>query len=195
MGEETQDDFIDYSKAAKYQLFILFFFLGILNTLGKYLVINGERLLAIQLKMDSYIPIYTSVLTVISMVARILNSKLCLKVSYKIRIIIVCILNILGYISMFAVLKLHEGVLNEMKELCFILSFIPSSFLGACYAFGESAILAYLRLFPKTLIAGWMSGTAISGFISVFLNFLTQLKQKFYYYPQLKYKNNFFRGG
>ena len=36
-------------------------------------------------------------------------------------------------------------------------------------------MIAYLRLFPKTLIAGWTSGTGVSGCISGFLNLLTQL--------------------
>ena len=36
-------------------------------------------------------------------------------------------------------------------------------------------MIAYLRLFPKTLIAGWSSGTGLSGLISGFLNLLTQL--------------------
>jgi hypothetical protein len=36
-------------------------------------------------------------------------------------------------------------------------------------------MLAYLRLFPKTLIAGWSSGTGLSGIISGGLNLLSQL--------------------
>ena len=36
-------------------------------------------------------------------------------------------------------------------------------------------MIAYLRLFPKTLIAGWSSGTGVSGIISGGLNLLTQL--------------------
>ena len=36
-------------------------------------------------------------------------------------------------------------------------------------------MIAYLRLFPKTLIAGWSSGTGLSGLISGGLNFLSQL--------------------
>ena len=36
-------------------------------------------------------------------------------------------------------------------------------------------MIAYLRLFPKTLIAGWSSGTGLSGIISGGLNLLTQL--------------------
>jgi len=104
-----------------------------------------------------------------------INSKLCLKVSYKKRVIIIMFSNIFGYVSMFGVLKLHNGPLNGMNVLCFILSFIPCFFLGASYAFGESAMIAYLRLFPKTLIAGWSSGTGVSGIISGGLNLLTQL--------------------
>jgi hypothetical protein len=125
--------------------------------------------------MNDYVPIYTSVSVLFSIVIRMINSKLCLKVSYKKRAIIICFSNILGYVSMFGVLKLHDGPLNSMKELCFALSFIPCFFLGASYAFGESAMIAYLRLFPKTLIAGWTSGTGVSGCISGFLNLLTQL--------------------
>ena len=175
MNDLEENDFEGYTKSAKYQLFSLFFFLGVLNHLGTILVMTGGRLLAKQLDMGDYVSLYTAVSTVFNLAIRLLNSKLCLKVSYKKRVIIICFTNIFGYVSMFGILKLHEGPLNDMKVLCFILSFIPCFLLGASYAFGESAMIAYLRLFPKTLIAGWTSGTGVSGCISGFLNFLTQL--------------------
>ena len=175
MEDLIEDEFAGYTRAAKYQLYALFFFLGVLNHLGTILVMTGGRLLARQLNMDDYVPIYTSVSTVFNLAIRLLNSKFCLKVSYKKRVIIICFMNITGYLTMFGVLKLHEGPLNSMKELCFVLSFIPCFLLGASYAFGESAMIAYLRLFPKTLIGGWSSGTGVSGCISGLLNFLTQL--------------------
>ena len=173
--EEQDDDFQGYTKAAKYQLFVLFFFLGIINHLGTILVMTGGRLLAFELKMDDYVTIYTSVATIFSVLTRIINSKLCLKVSYKKRVVIICFWMMAGYLSMFAVLTLHKTILKKYNVLCFILSFIPCFFLGSSYAFGESAMIAYLRLFPKTLIAGWSSGTGLSGLISGFLNFLSQL--------------------
>ena len=175
MEDVIENEFEGYTKSAKIQLYTLFFFLGVLNHLGTILVMTGGRLLAKQLDMSDYVPIYTSVSTVFSIVIRMINSRLCLKVSYKKRVIIIMFCNVFGYISMFGVLKLHEGPLHDLKELCFVLSFIPCFFLGASYAFGEAAMLAYLRLFPKTLIAGWTSGTGVSGIISGFLNFLTQL--------------------
>ena len=55
-----QDEFFGYTKAAKYQLFILFFFLGIINHLGTILVMTGGRLLAYELEMKDYVTIYTS---------------------------------------------------------------------------------------------------------------------------------------
>jgi hypothetical protein len=173
--ENEEDDFYGYSKAEKYKLFILFFFLGIINHLGTILVMTGGRLLAFELEMRDYVTIYTSVATVFSVLTRIINSKLCLKVSYKKRVVIICFWMMAGYLSMFAVLLLHETILEKHNVLCFILSFIPCFFLGSSYAFGESAMIAYLRLFPKTLIAGWSSGTGLSGLISGFLNFLSQL--------------------
>ena len=173
--ENPDDDFQGYSKAAKYQLFILFFFIGIINHLGTILVMTGGRLLAFELEMRDYVTIYTSVATIFSVLTRVINSKLCLKVSYKKRVVIICFWMMAGYLSMFAVLQLHESVLEEHNILCFILSFIPCFFLGSSYAFGESAMIAYLRLFPKTLIAGWSSGTGLSGLISGSLNFLSQL--------------------
>ena len=175
MEDLIEDEFAGYTRAAKYQLYALFFFLGVLNHLGTILVMTGGRLLSIQLGMNNYVPIYISVSTVFNLAIRLLNSKFCLKVSYKKRVIIICFMNITGYLTMFGVLKLHEGPLNRMKELCFVLSFIPCFLLGASYAFGESAMIAYLRLFPKTLIGGWSSGTGVSGCISGLLNFLTQL--------------------
>ena len=172
---EQEDDFFGYRKSAKYQLFVLFFFLGIINHLGTILVMTGGRLLAYELEMREYVTIYTSVSTIFSVFTRMINSKLCLKVSYKKRVVIICFWMMAGYLSMFAVLQLHETILEENNVLCFILSFIPCFFLGSSYAFGESAMIAYLRLFPKTLISGWSSGTGFSGLISGGLNFLSQL--------------------
>lgn len=170
-----EDDFFGYTKAAKYQLFILFFFIGIINHLGTILVMTGGRLLAYELEMKDYVTIYTSVATIFSVFTRIINSKICIKVSYKKRVVFICFWMMAGYLSMFAVLTLHETILEDNNVLCFILSFIPCFFLGSSYAFGESAMLAYLRLFPKTLIAGWSSGTGLSGIISGGLNLLSQL--------------------
>ena len=173
--DEDPDDFKGYSSFDKYQLFGLFFCLGIINHLGTILVMTGGRLLAYELEMKDYVTIYTSVATIFSVVTRIINSKLCLKVSYKKRVFIISFWMLLGYLSMFAVLTLHQTILEGYNVLCFILSFIPCFFLGSSYAFGESAMIAYLRLFPKTLIGGWSSGTGLSGMISGGLNFLSQL--------------------
>ena len=81
-----EDDFQGYSRTSKYLLFFLFFWLGIINHLGTILVMNGGRLLAFELGMDKYLQIYTSVSTIFSILTRLINSKLCLKVSYKKRI-------------------------------------------------------------------------------------------------------------
>ena len=88
--ENPDDDFQGYSKAAKYQLFILFFFIGIINHLGTILVMTGGRLLAFELEMRDYVTIYTLVATIFSVLTRVINSKLCLKVSYKKRVVIIC---------------------------------------------------------------------------------------------------------
>lgn len=175
LEQNEKDDFEGYSTSAKIQLFGLFFFIGILNHLGTILVMTGGRLLTIELNMKPYVTIYTSVATIFSIFTRMVNSKLCLKVSYKKRVLIICFWMMLGYLSMFLVLTMHETILNDYNALCFVLSFVPCFFLGSSYAFGESAMIAYLRLFPKTLIAGWSSGTGVSGIISGGLNLLTQL--------------------
>ena len=172
---DGEDDFKGYTKLSKFLLFFLFFWLGIINHLGTILVMNGGRLLAFELKMDKYLQIYTSVSTVFAVLTRLINSKLCLKVSYKKRIYFLSVWMMVGYLSMYAVLQLHETVLDGYNVLCFILSFIPCFFLGSSYAFGEAAMVAYLRLFPKTLIAGWSSGTGLSGLISGSLNLTSQL--------------------
>ena len=179
-GED--EDFRGYSRTSKYLLFFLFFWLGIINHLGTILVMNGGRLLAFELNMSEYLQIYTSVATIFSILTRVINSKLCLKVSYKKRIFILSFWMMAGYLSMYAILELHSTVLKGKKEydtLCFILSFVPCFFLGSSYAFGEAAIIAYLRMFPKTLIAGWSSGTGLSGLISGCLNLTTQLVDGF----------------
>ena len=173
--KDEEDDFKGYTKLSKFLLFFLFFWIGIINHLGTILVMNGGRLLAFELGMKDYIQIYTSIATIFAVATRLINSKLCLKVSYKKRIYLLSLWFMIGYLSMFGVLQLHETVLDGYNVLCFVLSFIPCFFLGSSYAFGEAAMVAYLRLFPKTLIAGWSSGTGLSGLISGGLNLTSQL--------------------
>ncbi len=173
------DDFKGYTTKAKYQLFGLFFAIGIINHLGTILVMTGGRLLSKELDMDDYLPIYTSASILFALFTRLINSKLCVKLSYKKRIYFLCFWMIAGYFLMFLVLLLHDTGLKNNNSFCFVLSFIPCFFLGSSYAFGESAILAYLRLYPKILIAGWSSGTGVSGIVGGLLNFLSQLNDNF----------------
>ena len=126
-----------------------------------------------------YLPIYTSASILFALFTRLINSKLCVKLSYKKRIYFLCFWMIAGYFLMFLVLLLHDTGLKNNNSFCFVLSFIPCFFLGSSYAFGESAILAYLRLYPKILIAGWSSGTGVSGIVGGLLNFLSQLNDNF----------------
>ena len=173
--KNDEDDFKGYSKLSKFLLFFLFFWIGIINHMGTILVMNGGRLLAFELGMNKYLQLYTSASTIFAIFTRLINSKLCLKVSYKKRIYFLSLWFMIGYLSMYAVLELHDTVLDGYNVLCFVLSFIPCFFLGSSYAFGEAAMVAYLRLFPKTLIAGWSSGTGLSGLLSGSLNLMSQL--------------------
>ena len=175
---EFDDDFKGYTRRSKLLLFLFFFCLGIINHLGTILVMNGGRLLAIELNMKEYLQFYTGGSIVFAILTRLVNSKFCLKISYKKRIYFLCVWFMLGYLSMFIILQLQES-LKKYKGLCFGLSFIPCFFLGSSYAFGEAAMLSYLRLFPKTLIAGWSSGTGISGIISALLNLSSQMSDGF----------------
>ena len=173
------DDFKGYTSEAKYKLFALFFSLGIINHLGTILVMTGGRLLAKELGMEDYLTIYTSASILFAFFTRIINSKLFVKLSYKKRIYFLCFWMLAGYFLMFLVLLLHDTGLSNHDTFCFILSFIPCFFLGSSYAFGESAIISYLRLYPKTLLGGWSSGTGVSGIIGGLLNFLSQLNDNF----------------
>jgi len=176
---EFEDDFKGYTRRSKLLLFLFFFCLGIINHLGTILVMNGGRLLAIELGQKDYLQFYTIGSIVFAILTRLVNSKLCLKISYKKRIYFLCVWFMLGYLSMFIILQLNDTYLKDSGGLCFVLSFIPCFFLGSSYAFGEAAMLSYLRLFPKTLIAGWSSGTGISGIISALLNLSSQMSDGF----------------
>ena len=176
---EFEDDFKGYTRRSKLLLFLFFFCLGIINHLGTILVMNGGRLLAIELGQKDYLQFYTIGSIVFAILTRLVNSKLCLKISYKKRIYFLCVWFMLGYLSMFIILQLNDTYLKDSGGLCFVLSFIPCFFLGSSYAFGETAMLSYLRLFPKTLIAGWSSGTGISGIISALLNLSSQMSDGF----------------
>ena len=176
---EFNDDFKGYTRRSKLLLFLFFFCLGIINHLGTILVMNGGRLLAIELGKNKFLQFYTIGSIVFAILTRLVNSKFCLKISYKKRIYFLCVWFMLGYLSMFIILQLQETSLKPYDGLCFGLSFIPCFFLGSSYAFGETAMLSYLRLFPKTLIAGWSSGTGISGIISALLNLSSQMSDGF----------------
>ena len=175
---EFEDDFKGYTRRSKLLLFLFFFCLGIINHLGTILVMNGGRLLAIELGRKDFLQFYTIGSIVFAILTRLVNSKFCLKISYKKRIYFLCVWFMLGYLSMFIILQLQES-LKIYEGLCFGLSFIPCFFLGSSYVFGEAAMLSYLRLFPKTLIAGLSSGTGISGILSALLNLSSQMSDGF----------------
>lgn len=84
-----------------------------------------------------------------------------------------------AYVSLFLILKLVPRKEGEEKgdydTLGFCLTLIPSFIMGTGYAFGESTILGYLRLFPKELVGGWSSGTGLSGLTGACLNLLVKL--------------------
>ena len=168
-----------YPKKIKIALYFLFFCLGIMNHLGTILVQTGARLLAKELGMEKYLYFYSTSCIIFSSIMRVLNSKFFIKVPYKKRVIALSILMIFGYLSMFIILKLHHSKLENQNTLCFLLSLIPSCLLGASYAFGENAILAYLKLFPKEFLGGWSSGTGLSGLTSASLNLSSQLINNF----------------
>lgn len=173
---KIDDDFKDFNPNDKWKALGLFFAIGIINHLGIILVITGARILAKELKMDNYLTFYSFSSIIFAFITRLINSNFLLRVAYSKRVFFISIFNVVGYASMFLILLLHNTILSSYHSLCFVLSFIPCLFLGASYAFGESSMIAYLRLFPKTLLGAWSSGTGLSGIIGGFLNFLSQLK-------------------
>lgn len=54
--------------------------------------------------------------------------------------------------------------------VAFGLTLIPGLIMGTGYAFGESTILGFLRLFPKDLVGGWTSGTGLAGLAGAFIS-------------------------
>ena len=168
-----------YPLKIKITFYFLFFCLGIMNHLGTILVQTGARLLAKELGMEKYLYFYSTSCIIFSSIMRVLNSKFFIKVPYKKRVIALSILMIFGYLSMFIILKLHHSKLKNENTICFLLSLIPSCLLGASYAFGENAILAYLKLFPKEFLGGWSSGTGLSGLTGASLNLSSQLINNF----------------
>lgn len=171
--------FGNYPKKIKFSFYFLFFCLGIMNHLGTILVQTGARLLAKELGMEKYLYFYSTSCIIFSSIMRVLNSKFFIKVPYKKRVIALSLLMIFGYLSMFIILKLHHSILKNENTVCFLLSLIPSCLLGASYAFGENAILAYLKLFPKEFLGGWSSGTGLSGLTGASLNISSQLIKNF----------------
>ena len=168
-----------FSTIQKYKIFGLFFCLGLFNNLTVIIVSTGKYLIANELELTKNSLIYVSSPIIFCTVTRVINAKFFLKISYKKRIYFLCFWMMLGYITMFLIFLLYDAVLSEKNYLFLLLSLLPCFFLVSSYAFGEPAIISYLRFFPKTLIAGWSSGTGLSGIFGASLNYITQLKGRF----------------
>lgn len=140
-AEAEENEFLGVPKQVKFQLFLIFFLMGIINHLGNILVLTGGRILAYELKLKDFVTLYTSSSSLFAVLTRTINSRLFIKVSYKKRMVIICGLMLGGYLSMFGVFQLFEGPLKNHNILCFVLTFIPSFCLGSAYAFGEGAVL------------------------------------------------------
>lgn len=74
-----------------------------------------------------------------------------------------------AYALLAFVLYLHKvQVLGN--HAAFGLTLIPGLIMGTGYAFGESTLLGFLRLFPKDLVGGWSSGTGLAGLAGAFIS-------------------------
>lgn len=175
LNPKTEKNTITYSSGYKVLFFFLFCLIGLINNLGSVLIITCSQQFAKNLNNPELIALYPMAIIACSSLSRVLNSKFCLRLNYIFRVILLSIYFLVGYLSLFTILKIVDGDENFSKLLAFCLSLIPSLIMGTGQAFGEANILGYLRTFPEGYVSGWSSGTGFAGVVGAGISLLFKI--------------------
>lgn len=162
----------------KVSFLVVFFMTGITNHLGTVLILTGSRNLCVELGKENFMGFYTIATIICSSVTRIVNSRVFIRVSYQKRIFFLSFYLFSAYILLFLTLHFNQqDTEHKYTNLFFVLSLLSSFIMGTGYAFGESTMLGYLKLYPKFLVGGWSSGTGMASLTGAILNLIARYKK------------------
>lgn len=164
---------VTYPTCYKIIFFLLFLVTGLINNLGSILIISCSQQFAQNLNSPSLVALYPMGIIACSSLARMANSKFCIRISYQLRMFIISLYFSFGYFFMYVVLHFEHKFNNYVA---FALSMVPTLVIGTGTAFGEANLLGYIRTFPGDYVSGWSCGTGFAGVSGALITLLFKIK-------------------
>ena len=165
----------DPYKSRKIIIYLCFAFIGLVNNLGYTLIITGAQQFSSKVNDDTLIAFYPFALIAFNSVARFINSKYLITLSYFKRILGLSIYFFSGYLFLFIILTIIDSYEEFNQKLAFLLTLIPTIIMGTGQSLGEATFLGYIRTFPEDYISGWSAGTGLAGIIAAILSLVFKL--------------------
>ena len=165
----------DPYKSRKIIIYICFAFIGLVNNLGYTLIITGAQQFSSKVNDDTLIAFYPFALIAFNSVARFINSKYLITLSYFKRILGLSIYFFSGYLFLFIILTIIDSYEEFNQKLAFLLTLIPTIIMGTGQSLGEATFLGYIRTFPEDYVSGWSAGTGLAGIIAAILSLAFKL--------------------
>ena len=165
----------DPYKSRKIIIYLCFAFIGLVNNLGYTLIITGAQQFSSKVNDDTLIAFYPFALIAFNSVARFINSKYLITLSYFKRILGLSIYFFSGYLFLFIILTIIDSYEEFNPKLAFLLTLIPTIIMGTGQSLGEATLLGYIRTFPEDYVSGWSAGTGLAGIIAAILSLAFKL--------------------
>ena len=165
----------DPYKSRKIIIYLCFAFIGLVNNLGYTLIITGAQQFSSKVNDDTLIAFYPFALIAFNSVARFINSKYLITLSYFKRILGLSIYFFSGYLFLFIILTIIDSYEEFNQKLAFLLTLIPTIIMGTGQSLGEATFLGYIRTFPEDYVSGWSAGTGLAGIIAAILSLAFKL--------------------
>ena len=173
--KEKEKNNLDPYKSRKVLIYFCFAFIGLFNNLGYTLMITGAQQFSSKVNNDALIAFYPFALIALNTVARFINSRCLIKLSYFKRILGLSIYFGSGYVLLFVILTMIDNIEGFNNTLAFLLTLIPTIIMGTGQCLGEATFLGYIRTFPEDYISGWSTGTGIAGILAAILSLTFKL--------------------
>ena len=165
----------DPYKSRKVIIYCCFAFIGLVNNLGYTLIITGAQQFSSKVNDDTLIAFYPFALIAFNSVARFINSRYLITLSYFKRILGLSIYFFSGYIFLYIILTIIDSYSDFNQKLAFLLTLIPTIIMGTGQSLGEATFLGYIRTFPEDYVSGWSAGTGLAGIIAAILSLTFKL--------------------
>ena len=129
-----------------------FWLLGLFNNFSYVVILAGARSLCCSFGRLQFLGAIQWALVGIGIFVRCLNTFCLEGVSVSIRMMVVSVSFVVGYV----------GIVLSIKTSFWLAVFSIVIMGGAC-SFGESLLLGFMRKYPAAIVGGWSSGTGMAG--------------------------------